>query len=63
MTVKTIHGRVSKNKLKNGLNRLIDNWIMDGQKVLCHTTETSISARLIIIHDNVKLTLNFEEDK
>lgn len=62
MTVKTIHGKVSKRKLKSGLNNLIDNWMQDGQKVLCHTTKTDISARIIIIHDGVRLTLKFEEE-
>lgn len=63
MTVKTVHGKVSKSKLKSSLNNLLDRWVDDGQKVLFHTTETDMSARLIIIHDGVKLTLNFEEDK
>jgi hypothetical protein len=62
MTVKTIHGKVSKKKLKNSLGNLIDNWVADGQKVLCHTTKTDISARLIVIHDGIRLTLKFEEE-
>ncbi|WP_157279169.1 hypothetical protein [Proteiniphilum acetatigenes] len=66
MTVKScipFARKVSKSKLKNSLNRLLDNWVSDGQKVLCHTNQTDMSARIIIIHDGVKLTLRFEEDK
>lgn len=62
MTVKSIHGKVSKKKLKTSLNDLLDHWVKDGQKVLCHTSQTKLSARLIIIHDGVRLTLDFKED-
>lgn len=62
MTVKTINGHVPKQKLKNSIIDLIDGWVDDGQKVICHTSQTKLSARLIIIHDGIRLTLNFQED-
>jgi hypothetical protein len=62
MTVKTINGHVPKQKLKKSIIDLIDDWVEDGQKVTCHTSHTKLSARLIIVHDGIRLTLNFQED-
>lgn len=61
-TVRTIHGKVRKSKLKSGINELIDRFIPEGQKVLCHTSKTSLSERLIIIHDGVRLTISIQEE-
>lgn len=63
MTIRTMHGRVKKSKLKRSLSELIDRFVPEGQKVLCHTSESKLSARLIIIHDGVRLTINIAEDK
>lgn len=58
-----MHGRVRKSKLKNSIGELPDRFIPEGQKVLCHTSESGLSARLIIIHDGVRLTINIQEDE
>lgn len=63
MTVRTMHGRVKKSKLKNSIAELLDRFIPEGQKVLCHTSESSLSARLIIIHDGIRLTIKIQEDE
>ena len=63
MTIRTMHGRVRKSKLKNSIGELLDRFIPEGQKVMCHASESSLSARLIIIHDGVRLTINIQEDE
>lgn len=59
--IKTIHGKVRKGKLKDGINEFIDKHISEGQRVLCHTSKSSLSERLIIIHDGIRLTINIQE--
>ena len=63
MGVKTTPGKIEKSKLKGSINDLLDRFIPEGQKVRWHTSESNLSARLIIIHDGIRLTISIQDDE